>query len=95
MKLLRCGSAIALKRFEREAKLAARLVHPGIAQVYAYGVENGQAFLATELIDGESLDTLLRGRGGLPDSVRGRVELVFHIAMYRHPNKCLDDISTI
>jgi serine/threonine protein kinase len=42
-------------RFEREAKLAASLSHPNIATVYEFGEAEGQAFLAMEYIEGQTL----------------------------------------
>ncbi|MBS0658534.1 MAG: protein kinase [Verrucomicrobia bacterium] len=50
-----------LERFEREARLMARLTHPGIARVFEAGISrNGQAYLALELIAGQPLDDHLR-----------------------------------
>lgn len=43
-------------RFEREARNAARLDHPGCVRVFDYGVSiDGSRFLAMELLDGPSL----------------------------------------
>jgi Tol biopolymer transport system component len=42
-------------RFEQEARALATLNHPNIVAVYEFGEEQGQAFLATELVEGESL----------------------------------------
>lgn len=47
-----------LARFRAEARHAAGVSHPGIAQVYDYG-EDGQPFLIMELVDGPSLATVL------------------------------------
>lgn len=43
-------------RFEREARLAARLAHPGVAAVYDFGETDGQAWLALQYVDGTTLD---------------------------------------
>lgn len=52
-----------LERFEREARLMARLTHPGIARVFEAGISRlGQAYLAMELVDGQALDDYLRER---------------------------------
>ncbi len=48
-----------LERFQREARLAAKLHHPGIARVFAAGVEEGIAYIATELVHGFPLRDLL------------------------------------
>jgi serine/threonine protein kinase len=50
----------AVPRFRREAEAAAKLHHTNIVPVYATGEENGTHFYAMELIDGPSLDTVIR-----------------------------------
>ena len=46
-----------------EAKTAAKLKHPHIVSIYEVGIENGQVFIASEFIDGESLlSEISRGR---------------------------------
>jgi serine/threonine-protein kinase len=72
---------VFLRRFEREARAAARLHHPGIVGVYDQGVDQGTSspdgspddtdgathvFLVMELVDGGTLRDLLRERGRLP-----------------------------
>jgi TolB-like protein/cytochrome c-type biogenesis protein CcmH/NrfG len=54
-----------LARFEREARTLAALNHPNIVTIYAVEESAGTRFLAMELVDGESLDTLIAS-GGLP-----------------------------
>jgi hypothetical protein len=49
------GDAVALRRFEREARMAAMLAHPNIVTVYDYGGVGGGAFLVMELVPGASL----------------------------------------
>jgi tetratricopeptide (TPR) repeat protein/predicted Ser/Thr protein kinase len=44
-----------LVRFEAEAEVAARLRHPNIVQVYEAGEQGEIAFIAMELVEGESL----------------------------------------
>lgn len=41
--------------FEREARLAASVRHPGVVTVHEVGVADGQAYLAMEFVDGPSL----------------------------------------
>ena len=48
-----------LKRFRNEAKNAAGLMHPNIAQVFDYGDQAGTAYLIMELVEGEPLSTVL------------------------------------
>ncbi|MDT0331011.1 protein kinase domain-containing protein [Nocardiopsis lambiniae] len=58
----------ARERFRTEGRITAGLSHPGIAQVFDYGEENGRAFLIMELVVGEPLSQVLKERGGLtPD----------------------------
>ncbi len=46
--------------FLEEARLAARLSHPNIAQIYDLGIEGGSYYLAMEFVSGENLGTLQR-----------------------------------
>jgi eukaryotic-like serine/threonine-protein kinase len=48
------------KRFEVEAKAAARLQHPNIVTIYELGDDRGVPFIAMELLHGIDLDTLSR-----------------------------------
>jgi tetratricopeptide (TPR) repeat protein len=50
----------AVERFHREAAAAAKLHHTNIVPVYATGADNGTHFYAMELIDGPSLDAVIR-----------------------------------
>src|SRR5246127_4582345 len=47
-----------LARFEREARSLAALNHPGIVTIFAVDEADGTRFLAMELVEGDSLDTL-------------------------------------
>jgi hypothetical protein len=53
-------------RFEREAKAAARLSHPGIVTLYEAAVDDDGAYLVSELVRGGTLAQLLE-RGRLSD----------------------------
>jgi hypothetical protein len=53
-------------RFEREARAAARLAHPGIVTLYEAAVDDEGAYLVSELVRGATLDTLLEA-GRLSD----------------------------
>jgi eukaryotic-like serine/threonine-protein kinase len=46
-------------RFEREARAAARLAHPGIVTLYEAAVDDEGAYLVSELVQGATLDDLL------------------------------------
>ncbi|HTA94896.1 MAG TPA: protein kinase, partial [Verrucomicrobiae bacterium] len=55
-----------LQRFEREAKSAASLNHPGIVAVYDFGEADGRRFIIMEFIDGENLSEYISKRGKIP-----------------------------
>src|SRR6516162_1313528 len=50
----------AVQRFHREAEAAAKLHHTNIVPVYAIGEQEGTHFYAMELIQGPSLDQVLK-----------------------------------
>ena len=54
-----------LSRFEREIKILKRLSHPNIVKYYGGGTENNQRYYAMQLIDGGSLQDVIRHRGRL------------------------------
>jgi serine/threonine protein kinase len=54
-------------RFQREARLAAKLAHPNVVRVYDVGEDDeGRPFIAMEYVDGETLAELVTRRGPLP-----------------------------
>ena len=54
-------------RFRREARIAARLQHPGITTVHDVGSDNGHLFIVMELLHGRDLATMLaEAPAGLP-----------------------------
>jgi Tol biopolymer transport system component len=56
----------ALRRFEREARSAARLSHPNIVQIHDVFEHGGLPWLALQFVDGRSLGAVLAERGALP-----------------------------
>lgn len=55
----------AAKRFQREARICGRLVHPGIALVKSYGTDGDLRFLVMEYVDGQPLDQLIKTCGAV------------------------------
>ena len=45
----------SLRRFENEARAAARLNHPNLLQIFDVGSHDGHPYLVTELLEGETL----------------------------------------
>jgi tRNA A-37 threonylcarbamoyl transferase component Bud32 len=61
------GDATIRARFEREARAAARLRHPGIAGIHRIArLDDGTPFLVMEYVDGPTLADRLRADGPLP-----------------------------
>ncbi len=54
-----CSHPEALSRFEQEARSASALNHPNIVTIYELGHVNSTRYIAMELVDGETVRTLL------------------------------------
>lgn len=58
-------------RFLREARAAASLQNRHVIQIFDHGVEDGEAFMVMELLEGESLgDRLQRGPLGVEETIK-------------------------
>jgi serine/threonine protein kinase len=58
------------KRFWREARAAASVNHPKVCQIYEIGEDQGELFIAMELLEGESLsERLARGALSVADTI--------------------------
>jgi serine/threonine protein kinase len=71
-------SASFVEMFLNEARLAATLHHPNVAQVYDIGLEDGDYFFAMEYVHGEDLDHVAAASDeqGVPISMDAALTLV-------------------
>jgi serine/threonine protein kinase/TolA-binding protein len=67
---------MALERFEREARSASSMNHPGICTVYDIGEFEGQRYIAMEYLEGQPLDRFI---GGKPVAVPTLIGLAVQI----------------
>src|SRR6516164_11737919 len=54
------GSDQLLQRFRREARAAGRRFHPNIVAIWDFGDDDGMPFLVMELVEGRSLDQVIK-----------------------------------
>src|SRR5881275_559052 len=70
------GDAERLKRFEQEARAVVALNHPNIVTVYEIGEDHSTHYIASELIEGETLrQRLARGRMELSEAVDVAIQI--------------------
>jgi len=55
-----CGDALERERFRREARTMARLSHPNVVPVHAFGESGDLLYFVMQYVDGESLAERLR-----------------------------------
>ena len=67
----------SLSRFRREAQAASSLNHPNICTIYDIGEDGGRAFIAMELLEGDTLKHRIEGKALKVDQI---VELGIQIA---------------
>ena len=63
----------ALDRFKREAGLLARIRHPAVPLLHAWGTSDGEAWYVSDLVDGDDLRAHLNRRGPLPPAEAAEV----------------------
>src|SRR5438445_3386363 len=70
------GDASRLKRFQQEARAVVALNHPNILTVYEIGEDHSTHYIASELIEGETLrQRLTRGRMQLSEAVEIAIQV--------------------
>ena len=62
------NSKLAVQRFHREVKVAARLSHPNIVTAHDAGESHGLHYLVMECVEGDDLGAAVKQRGRLPAS---------------------------
>src|SRR5437588_1505305 len=75
------GDAERLKRFQQEAHAVVALNHPNILTVYEIGEDHSTHYIASELIEGETLrQRLMRGRMELSEAVDVAIQVASALA---------------
>src|SRR5207248_2533701 len=75
------GDANRLKRFQQEARAVVGLNHPNILTVYEIGEDHSTYYIASELIEGETLrQRLMRGRMQLSEAVDVAIQVANALA---------------
>src|SRR6266478_4097631 len=75
------GDAERLKRFQQEAQAVVGLNHPNILTVYEIGEDHSTHYIASELIEGETLrQRLMRGRMQLSEAVDVAIQVASALA---------------
>src|SRR5258708_20608062 len=75
------GDAERLKRFQQEARAVVGLNHPNILTVYEIGEDHSTHYIASEMIEGETLrQRLMRGRMELSDAVDVAIQVASALA---------------
>src|SRR6266567_1665984 len=75
------GDAERLKRFQQEARAVVALNHPNILTVYEIGEDHSTHYIASELIEGETLrQRLMRGRMELSEAIDVAIQVASALA---------------
>ena len=72
------------ERFQREARVVAKLDHPNIVPVFDYADHNGQSYLVMKFIEGETLKGVLDCQWPSKDQILSIVQSVGSALAYAH-----------
>lgn len=67
------GNKQVVERFQREARIAASIAHPGIVDMYERGAHHGLLYLVMEYLDGENIESRIERVGQQPVPFVARV----------------------
>ena len=86
--------------FIDEAKIAARMSHPGVVQVFDFGEHEGELFLAMELVDGTNVSRVLQASKRLKKNIPLEVALhitarTAHALAYAHRQGSSDEVPFV
>jgi serine/threonine protein kinase len=87
-----------VEMFIQEARIAARVNHPNVVQIFELGESNGQWFIAMEYIDGWDLSAIIRAatHAGLPIPLSVVLRLAVDMCAGLHAaHVCVDDDGQI
>ncbi len=87
VKLLLAGPLVSpesLRRFEREARSAARLHHPNIVAIHEFGTDHGQGYLSMDFVPGSSLAEAIRQQPLRPVQAARYLRAIAQAVEYAH-----------
>jgi serine/threonine-protein kinase len=63
------SNEVAVGYFLREARAAAKMIHPNIVTVFDTGEQDGEFYMAMEFVDGETLKAMVQRQGPFPEKL--------------------------
>lgn len=83
--ILHSRDAAAVRRFQREAKLTAKLDHTNIVRIFSTGIWRGCRYIEMEYIEGTSFDVLLRQKKRFNTNICAAIGLIVaRVLAYAH-----------
>jgi serine/threonine protein kinase len=67
------GGDVAVRRFEVEAQVVAKLSHPNIVAAYDFGKHEGRLYFVMELVDGQDADHHIRRHGAFDETTAWQI----------------------